>query len=181
MQQEITRTLTYRKKNRGRCLSAQVASCDLLAAGDRLEPSLEIPDVAMFETLTPPFFADFWRAHKNSKLLHENPVLVRVPGVSVESYRDDVLHAWVLGPLQSQVARCFNLFLRSHVLCPASVLLDADEKRRIGLLRLKAKLFVFYRKKRQADKEWHKKTSEARWPYKASRIQACFTAPVSGP
>ena len=160
VQQEIFQRLVYKKKTRGRTLSKQVKSCGL-RAGDRLEPSVAIPDVAMFETMTLPFTADFWRMADNSKLVHENPVLVLVPGVDVQSYRDDVLHAWVLGPLQSQVARCFNLFLRSHVLCPASALLDADEKRRIGLLKLKAKLFVFNQSKRDTTKAWHQKTSEA--------------------
>ena len=71
-----------------------------LLAGDRLEPSHLLMDVAELETLTPPFQLLFWRT-ANETLCKHRCALFNVHGVSLYNLSLDVLHTMNLGVYKS--------------------------------------------------------------------------------
>ena len=103
--------LSYDKRkngNMGRCLMAPVPQFGLLV-GDRLEPSLELPDVADFRTAKIPITVVFWRRHRDGTkcmdaVLHRNPIFSSVLGTSPQrTLAIDTLHTLYYGPIQKYV------------------------------------------------------------------------------
>jgi hypothetical protein len=74
-----------------------------LLAGDRLEPSTFLPDVAAFDGLdTFPFPVLFWRRSAETNTRHRNPLFMPDIGVSVvRSLTVDSLHCIYLGVMHS--------------------------------------------------------------------------------
>ena len=71
-----------------------------LEAGDRLEPSPNLQDVAEFDNITRsmlPILLCFWRASKEAKVNHRNPILCEELGTDITNFRIDTLHTLHLG------------------------------------------------------------------------------------
>ena len=68
------------------------------------------------------------------------------------------MHGWHLGPVQSLVSLALNFCLDSGLWSPSTDI-NANERRKLGLLALKAELFQFYKEKRK-DPAWTSKGTE---------------------
>jgi hypothetical protein len=85
--------------------------------------------------------------------------LFKIPGVTVESWVVDVMHAWHLGDLLIFNAACIWFVLRCGTFAPQSASLDAEDQYRVALLRIKSELHNHYKLKRK-DAQWQKLHSE---------------------
>lgn len=121
-------------------------------------PSRDLQDVADFEFKKTPFSASFWVLSIEGRLVHDCPLL-DVPGVGLEIWSLDIMHGWHLGPMQQLVSLSLNYCLATSLWAPPTPL-DAEEKRRLGLLAIKAELHQWYKLQR-LDPEWKAKGSEA--------------------
>ena len=158
---EICRNLVYSTYHRGRALAVGMESWDL-PLGARLEPSPLLMDVASLDEAKVPIQVIFWVGGTECKVQHESPLLTLVPGVTVQSWNIDLLHAWVLGCLARFIGMCIWFFLRSGIWSPKSAYLGTEQKRRLAIIHLKAELFDFYARQKKADPEWPKKHSEVK-------------------
>ena len=132
----------------------------------RLIPTRDLQDVAGFEFKETPFSASFWVLSLEGRLVHDCP-LMDAPGIGLEMWSLDIMHGWHLGPLQQLVSMSLNYCLETSLWAPPT-LLDAEERRRLGLLAIKAELHQWYKLQR-LDPEWRAKGSEA------SRLKSlCF-------
>ena len=157
MQKRIYASLIYKKKCRGRCLKQDMVSLGL-KRGNRLEPSEEMPDVGMFETMTVPFLALFWIWGKDARILHTNPLLL-IPGFTLDKWAIDLLHTWHLGPIQAFVALVLFMLLASGLWTPTSRYLDQKDKDQLSLLNIKSELYGWY-KTMGKDPKWKKSGTE---------------------
>ena len=100
---EVLAALRYDKRpqgSRGRALSCNVPSCELLM-GDRLEPSDELPNVGDFDSIRIfPARVIFWRPSNETSVRHRNPLFNPTVGVVVDLLVVDPLHAVNLGVLK---------------------------------------------------------------------------------
>jgi hypothetical protein len=119
-------------------------------------------DVASLEEADLPIQVTFWVGGSEGRILHESPLLTLVPGVTVQSWNIDLLHAWVLGCLARFIGMCFWFFLRSGIWSPNSVHLDSEQKRKIAISHLKSELFGFYARQKKANPNWRKMHSEVK-------------------
>ena len=157
----VYQALGYRKKFRGRVVLRDVPELGL-KKHSRLMPSSTLRDVSMFEFTEVPFVTLWWIASPDhAKLLHDCP-LFEVPGISLEAWSLDLMHAWHLGPVQTLVSMGINFCLDTGLWSPKTDI-DALEKRKLGMLALRAELFQWYRDQRQ-DPEWKQKGTEAPRP-----------------
>ena len=86
-----------KKKGRGRCLRSSIGELRLLE-GDRLEPSISMPDVGDFEETALGSTVIFWRASRDTLTRHRNPLFD--PDIGMTPKRTltvDTLHALNLG------------------------------------------------------------------------------------
>ena len=153
----VANNLGYRKKYRGRILLADVPQLGLKKFS-RLMPTRDLQDVADFEFKQTPFRAAWWVLSTEGRLVHDCP-LMDVPGIGLEMWSLDIMHGWHLGPLQQLVSLSLNYCLETGLWAPPTRL-DAEEKRRLGLLAIKAELHQWYKEQWQ-DAEWRSKGSEA--------------------
>ena len=158
---EICRNLVYSTYHRGRALAVGLESWDL-PLGARLEPSPSLMDVASLDEAKVPIQVVFWVGGTEGRVMHESPLLTLVPGVTVQSWNIDLLHAWVLGCLARFIGMCMWFFIRSGIWSPKSAYLDTEHKRRLAILHLKSELLDFYARQKKADPEWPKKHSEVK-------------------
>ncbi|CAE7223622.1 unnamed protein product, partial [Symbiodinium sp. KB8] len=158
--QKLHSLLRYSKNGRGRCLKAAFPLLDL-RRGNRLEPSANLLDVDKFMQLTTPFSCTFYTGGPNGRILHQSPSL-KIPGVTLDCWCIDVLHTWHFGPLSSYIAHSLRLLLSSPVYRPAARDLDKEEADKLALLHLRAELWSFYKRCREADEDgtWRKKGTE---------------------
>ena len=158
--QAIYRSLMYSFKFFGRVVKfpIRVGGVDLLV-GDRLEPTASMLDVGDFETKVPPFNALFWRGSTDDRVSHESPLYL-IKGFFLNNHGVDILHAWHLGPLLYYLPLVFNLFIKSLVMLSSNLPhISLADTRRLALLRIKSKLWTFYKLKR-LDPDWKRKGSE---------------------
>ena len=104
---QIAAALYYDKRiqgSHGRALKKAFPSFRL-QAGDRLEPSSGLPDVAGFESLTLPATVVFWRAERETLTKHRNPIFNPATGISVKTLCVDTLHCLYLGVFQAHCSR----------------------------------------------------------------------------
>lgn len=158
---EICRNLVYSSYHRGRALAVDLESWDL-PLGARLEPSPLLMDVASLDEAEVPIQVVFWVGGTEGRVMHESPLLTLVPGVTVQSWNIDLLHAWVLGCLARFIGMAIWFFLRSGIWTPKSAYLDTDQKRKLAIAHLKSELLLFYARQRKADPDWPKKHSEVK-------------------
>ena len=163
----VARALAFKRKFRGRGLVWDFPElrCETsgrgLAKSDRLEPSLEVPDVARFEHTDTPFLATFFVNNKNSRVLHHSPVM-HISGVSTDSWSIDILHCWHLGPEGSYVGHVFFFLLRvGFYTRDAPAFLLQDDLLQAGLLQLKSDIWRYYKRRaaNDADSSWKKRGS----------------------
>ena len=162
MQKAIYRILVYRSK-RGQALgrTLQQAFEPLgLPKGARLEPSAQVPDVGLFETLECPFVCQFYVGGPHGRVLHDSPFL-KIPGVDLSTWCIDLLHSWHFGPLSTYVTVTLQHLLQSPIWKSSIPGLDKDENSKLSLMALKAELWTHYKNRRNRDPNWKKKGSEA--------------------
>ena len=157
--QRIYRALQYGKKFGGRGIRhAMVVDGIQLQVKDRLEPSRALRNIADFESTVPPFSAQFWRPDKDARLIHESPIFY-LEDYWLDKHCIDTLHTWALGPLIAYIPLVLRLFLDSPVLFERSHHLVVDQSRKIAMLRVKSKLWQWYREQRKCA-DWKKRGSE---------------------
>ena len=92
---------------RGRALTMDVGPH--LLKGDRLEPTATLPDVSLFDTLTPPCTVRFWRRSSETLAQHRRPLFSEETGISVDrSVCPDSLHVLSLGCILDILRLLFN-------------------------------------------------------------------------
>ena len=89
----------------GRVLSRDISELGLLA-GDRLEPSPDLPNVFNFEELDPSSLVSvvFWPSSGDPQVKHRNLLFDAAIGVTPLSLLVDILHALLLGVLKNFAA-----------------------------------------------------------------------------
>jgi len=144
----IARYLIYDKRQRsswrGRALKVSLPNFQLLA-GDRVEPSPSVPDVALFETLPGDVLVTFWRAN-STRTKHRNPLLNPRLGVGIENFLVDLLHTLFLGVMKDLAMHC----IWELILCDAYDVSNigittGEELLRLSCMAIKAELLSFYR------------------------------------
>ena len=85
--------------SRGWSLTRPIPPLDLLA-GDRLEPSEYLRDVASFENMELPGYVVFWRPSAETVSKHNNPLFSPSLGVGLGTIAIDTLHCLHLGVLK---------------------------------------------------------------------------------
>ena len=133
-----------------------------LEAGDRLEPSTQVIDIASFERITPPFQCHFWRGNKNDRVMHETPLLA-IPGVGLRTYCIDLLHSWHLGPLSDCIAHCIWYFLECGFYSGDLPWLGIEQKKQLGLIYMRNRLMLHYRERANAGDEEFKTKGSRIW------------------
>ena len=64
-----------------------------LEKGDRMEPFESLRDVSLLESAQRfPLRLVFWRMARETRTRHSNPLLLGARGVSIRSFRQDLLH-----------------------------------------------------------------------------------------
>jgi hypothetical protein len=129
-----------------------------LMKGDRLEPTLDMMDVSLFESMTPPFTAVFWRNFQEDRVLHNSPLFL-TPGLGIDTHGPDTLHQWCLGPMCTYIPLAIWFLVGSSVYSPNISYLSTEDCCKIALMRVKHKLWEHYRIKR-SDPRWKQKGSE---------------------
>ena len=98
----VLQALRYDKRksgSRGRALIRAIPQLGL-EAGDRLEPSDALPDVADFDNLAYfPVSATFWSMAKQTWATHRNPLFDARIGINIDILAVDILHTLSLGGL----------------------------------------------------------------------------------
>lgn len=79
-----------------------------LQAGDRLEPTVEMPDVSLLDkTKSFPIHLTFWRRTDQTVTLHRNPIFDDALGITISSLLVDNLHCFYLGVLKDFSTHAF--------------------------------------------------------------------------
>ena len=123
-----------------------------------------MPDITRFEFLQPPFEATFWRLNKDSRVVHDCPILEspNITGLSYDDWVVDILHSWVQGGVSSVVGTTLTFCVKSGVFSPASIHLDSDDRDRLAMLHIKALCSMCYKEKRDTDPHWKMTGTEVR-------------------
>ena len=112
-----------------------------------------------FEDRVVPFRATFFRSSLATRVLFDCP-LFDIEGVGMYTLAIDLLHSWQLGPLQRFIAFCLMFMLKAKVWGKEVPGLTAEESRQIGILRLRAELWIYYRQEKKRDPTWSDRYSE---------------------
>lgn len=141
----LTGRLRYLKgrKGAGRALTASVPALGLLA-GDRLEPTASMPDVALFDSAPVPFEAVFWRATRDPRgacldtVVRRNPVFSAFLGISpMRTLAIDSLHTLYYGPVMRWTAAVLWRLLLGN---PWGFVGNQDARLELGCRRLRSDL-----------------------------------------
>ena len=147
----IRAALVYDKRahgNRGRCLMSAFPEFGL-EVGDRLEPSREVPDVALFDAQsTFPLATTFWRASRETKTRHRNPLFDDALGVGYDTLCVDPLHCLFLGAFQEFAAAFLWVLFDANVWGPADGA-SGEQAIQLALLRLRSDLKAWISAKRR--------------------------------
>ena len=106
-----------------------------------------------------PLVATFWRTSTAVRLVHYSPIM-DIQGVGPDSYAIDILHTWALGPVTRIIAYIFWFVLDNNIWGQDLPYLGMDDCRQLGILRLRAEMWLYYRSRRQRDPDWKHKGSE---------------------
>jgi hypothetical protein len=131
-----------------------------LKAGDRLDPGLDVVDVSQFEFIPVPFRTTWWRMTREDWIMHDSP-LFKIEGVSALLYGVDLLHAWHLGGCAIYIAEVFWLVLKSKLFAPPIRWLTAADCTKLGLMRLRSEMWLYYKVKTKTDPNFKIKGSKA--------------------
>ena len=134
---------------RGYALRAPVPELGL-QAGDRLEPSDDMPDHSLFHTTPRPFRATFWRRGAETSARHRNPVFSEETHLSPQELMGDWLHACSLGIFQAYLALLLHTLMARNVFrLPGSTKTDWWV---LFAARIRANLFAWYKREKRAGK-----------------------------
>ena len=140
----------------GRILSA--VSIPRLQKVARLEPSLDLADIADFENQQLPFKVRFFLGNAvTSSFHHWCPFFEIIPSFGLHSWAIDLLHTWNLGCLSSWAGLTL---LKSTVFRPQVPGLNASDAAKRALLMIKNELMDWHRSQRLANLDWIKKGTE---------------------
>ena len=160
VQREVARLMIYRKSGRGRCLQKKHDALGL-PKNARLEPSSTLPDVGLFEMQDVPFRCIWYVGGQHGRVLHISPLL-RIPGVTLDSWCIDLLHSWHYGPMSTFLTFAIRALLQTDLYRSGnSDFLDREENEKLALLTLRAELWMYYKQRRATDPNWSKQGSEA--------------------
>lgn len=124
-----------------------------LKAGDRLEPSLSVPDIGQVESATSfPLELTFWRTPCQKSVLHRMPLFNGRLGISTDSFALDLLHTLHLGIMNRYVCCCIWSFFAAdiwHVRAAGAATTEA-EATQLNVLRLRADLWDWYRARQRS-------------------------------
>jgi hypothetical protein len=116
-----------------------------LHADDRLEPSEQLLDYALFRDATPPFTVTFWRHSEETLARHRNPLFWSGTGVTpTRCITTDTLHCFYLGVLKVWCTQAVWLLLESDVYGHMGT---AEERMASAVLVLRAALMRFYKQR----------------------------------
>ena len=113
VQREVARLMIYRKSGRGRCLQKKHDALGL-PKNARLEPSSTLPDVGLFEMQDVPFRCIWYVGGQHGRVLHISPLL-RIPGVTLDSWCIDLLHSWHYGPMSTFLTFAIRALLQTDL------------------------------------------------------------------
>ena len=98
---------------KGYCLTDDIrTTTPPLRKGDRLEPSVGLPDIKMIFSIAKPFRpfrVCFWRIGEYTCVHHRNPVISRYLGISYSTFACDVLHCLHLGVFPMWMTRALHV------------------------------------------------------------------------
>jgi len=151
LHQQILAILRYDKRDagvRGRALVRDVPEA-LLRAGDRLEPSPELPDIGEYENIVKfPMTLVFWRSARDSLVLHRNPLWDSAVGITpTRSLTVDALHTMHLGVMQAWAKVVSWLLLDNGHWAPFAT--TQDERNSVGATRMRHELAAFCKKHKE--------------------------------
>ena len=136
----------------GRCLTADIVIAGTqLRAGDRLEPSHEIPNIGkLFDDMAAfPVVATFWRASRDTITRHRNPLFDCELGLGpMTCLTIDVLHGLHFGPILVFNALCIWRLLLSGIWGGAES--TGGESIQVAVLCIRGDLRAFYREWKQS-------------------------------
>lgn len=134
--------------SRGRALKRAVPSHGL-QAGDRLEPSAGLPDVAGFDDLALPGTVVFWRPSQETLTRHRNPLFDDSIGLNIQSLRVDSLHCLYLGVIQTACGAVIQAMLEHDCFgALAEGCTTVESKSQLGLQRFSGGLQAWFRENR---------------------------------
>lgn len=150
LHRQIAAALFYDKRKQGshgRALRRAVPQAGL-EKGDRLEPSSELRDVALFDSLSRfPTTVTFWRPGAETMAKHRNPLFAEELGIGLDAFAVDTLHTLHLGVYQKLLARIWWLLLLQDAWGVAELAggrWNQEELLANGVLRLRAALQRWY-------------------------------------
>ena len=153
----------------GRGLTRDVPGFGL--KGDRLEPGGDVWDVGAFEGTPTPFVCHLWRMGTTDRLLRDAP-LWRIPGVTIDCIAIDILHAWHLGGLSDYIAFVIWFVIQSGIFTKG-VDVAAEDAHKLARMRVKAELWLYYRKKVADDNTFLVKGTRVRLMVKETKSHVC--------
>ena len=114
---ELRFALETDNKKKGLALRRDITSTSRrLKAGDRLEPSADMPDIYKVLRLAVgdlPVVLTFWRPSKSPIVLHRNPVICAELGTGYSTFSIDVLHCLHLGVFLAYATRVIWLLINA--------------------------------------------------------------------
>jgi hypothetical protein len=109
---------------------------------DRLEPTVTLPDVALFDSLRDfPVNISWWRRENETRVRRRNPVFCDIPGVGLHSIRIDMLHCFYLGVAQDFCAACLWLCITEKIFVQHKT---QDETEILSIMQIRQKLWAWY-------------------------------------
>ena len=146
----VVGNLQYDKRRAGSCGRALIADVPRfrLCKGDRLEPSISVPDIAAVELCTDyPIELTFWRVANESLTRHRCPIFSRRSCILPEILCVDELHTMHLGCFQDYVLAVFWHALECDVWDVRGHLQEEAYVQKAVLL-LRGDLFAWYKSER---------------------------------
>lgn len=126
----------------GRALRHDIPSLGLLK-GDRLEPSVHVPDTGGgFDSLVPPIRATFWRPSEESMTRHRNPLWCSAIGLTPQAcIQVDWMHTLSLGIFQDFVGSLCQALFAANALGVSG---SPDVRKQVSVQYMERELFDFY-------------------------------------
>ena len=124
----------------GRVLTRDIEELGL-AKGDRLEASLEFPDIHDFTPEQAPRRTIFWRSSMQTVCKFRNPLFDNSTGITVATLGVDWLHCLSLGVWQHLVGHLFWALIEANVF---EINATSTNLRELSIVSLKSRLFSWY-------------------------------------
>jgi len=144
---ELRSALWYDKRSsgsHGRSVKRDVPSLGLVA-GDRLEPSTNLPDVSKMETLPLPLHLIFWRPSQTVLTKHRNPIFQSHLGTTFDVICIDSLHCVYLGIMNAFCKELVWAMINGNAWRVTAT--TEDVKLQLTALRIFGELRTFYARK----------------------------------